>query len=105
MPSSKSSSQLSVCSSGWRSTAGRGSATGAEFFAAAGGGTFLPAVDTGNTFSDEARDASPRRALLGEAGGSCREEMSRPPCLDGRDGAAAHVRGARDEKKAPVTHT
>ena len=89
MPSSKSSSQLSVCSSGWPNTAGRGSVRGPAFFPGASGATFLPADDTGNTFNDEESEASLRRFLLGEAGSSCREtsRWSRPPCLEGRDGA------------------
>ena len=93
MPSSKSSSQLSVCSSGWRRTAGKGRARGAAFFAAAGGTNFLPPDEVGNTFNDDARAAgevdSLNRGLLGEAGNSCRatSRCSRPLCFEGREGA------------------
>ena len=76
MPSSKSSSQLSVCSSGWRRTAGKGSARGGVFFAGTGGATFLAADEAGNALSDEARAAgeadSWNRGLIGEGGASCR---------------------------------
>jgi hypothetical protein len=94
MPSSKSSSQLSVCSSGCRKTAGRGSARGAAFFAAAGGTTFLAADKAGNRLNEEERAAgeedSLNRGLTGEAGASCCRETSkgsRPPCFEGREGA------------------
>ena len=94
MPSSKSSSQLSVCSSGCRRTAGRGSARGEAFFAAAGGGTFLAADKAGNRLNEEERAAGEEdsldRCLTGEAGtSSCRatSKGSRPPCFEGREGA------------------
>jgi hypothetical protein len=95
MPSSKSSSQLSVCSSGCRRTAGKGSARGAAFFAAAGGTTFLAADKAGNRLNEEERAAgeedSLNRGLTGEAGASCRatSKGSRPPCFEGREGAVA----------------
>jgi hypothetical protein len=93
MPSSKSSSQLSVCSSGWRRTAGKGSARGAAFFAAAGGTAFRAADKAGNRLNEEASTAgeedSLNRGLIGEAGNSCRaaSRWSRPPCFEGREGA------------------
>lgn len=98
MPSSKSSSQLSVCSSGCRRTAGRGSARGAAFFAAAGGTTFLAADKAGNRLNEEERAAgeedSLNRGLTGEPGASCCRATfkgSRPPCFEGREGAVCQT--------------
>lgn len=94
MPSSKSSSQLSVCSSGCRRTAGRGSARGAAFFAAAEGTTFLATDKAGNRLKEEERAAGEEDSLdpglTGEAGASCCRATSkgcRPPCFEGREGA------------------
>jgi hypothetical protein len=93
MPSSKSSSQLSVCSSGCRRTAGIGRASGGAFFVAAGGTIFLAPDEMGNTFNDDARAAgeldSLNRSLTGEVGNSCRatSRCSRPLCFEGREGA------------------
>jgi hypothetical protein len=100
MPSSKSSSQLSVCSSGWLRTAGKGRARGAAFLAVAGGTTFLAADDPGGALKEDARatgeDGSLKRGLTGEAGDSCRatSRWLRPPCFEGRDGARQR-RGCR----------
>ena len=98
MPSSKSSSQLSVCSSGWRRTAGKGSASGAAFFAAAVGATLLEADKAGNKLNEEARAAGEEdslfRGLTGEASSSCcraASKWSRPPCFEGREGAVCET--------------
>ena len=100
MPSSKSSSQLSVCSSGCRRTAGRGNARGAAFFAAAGRTTFLTADKAGNRLrvNEEERAAgeedSLNRGLIGDAGASCcraTSKVSRPPCFEGREGAVCQT--------------
>ena len=99
MPSSKSSSQLSVCSSGWRRTAGKGSARGAAFFPTAGGAPVLEAFKAGNRLNEEARAAgeeeSLNRGLIGEASNSCcraTSNWSRPPCFEGREGAVSKIR-------------
>jgi hypothetical protein len=115
MPSSKSSSQLSVCSSGCRRTAGRGSASGAAFFAAAGGTTFLAADKAGNRLNEEERAAgeedSLNRGLTGEAGASrCRatSKGSRPPCFEGREGAVCqtcYICNSVKVKKCGKTYT
>ena len=95
MPSSKSSSQLSVCSSGWRRTAGKGSARGAAFFPAAGGAPVVEAFKAGNRLNEEARageEESLDRGLIGEASSSCcraTSNWSRPPCFEGREDAVS----------------
>ena len=113
MPSSKSSSQLSVCSSGWRKTAGKGSASGPAFFAGAGGATFLAADKAGNRLSEEERAAGEEdslcRGLTGDASNSCcraASNWSRPPCFEGREGAVHETRCVCIfEGHAPKKHT
>lgn len=107
MPSSKSSSQLSVCSSGCWSTNGPGIANGVAFFELVEGAAFRVRFDDDDVCEETDADreseagSSANEGSLGDPSGECGapsvvEFRRGAGCFAGREGALCYRSGKED---------